>query len=68
MPVSHHVDGNRRRAAYTVQLRNWKTGSEVATPDFAFKPPPGATQIGIDELKKLKDMGELPSHFILGGK
>jgi hypothetical protein len=53
---------------YTVQLRNWKTGSEVATPDFAFKPPPGAKQIGIDELKKLKDMGELPSHFILGGK
>ena len=53
---------------YTVQLRNWKTGSEAATPDFAFKPPSGAKQISIDELKKLKDMGELPSHFILGGK
>jgi hypothetical protein len=53
---------------YTVQLRNWKTGSEVATPDFAFKPPSGAKQISIDELKKVKDMGELPSHFILGGK
>ena len=53
---------------YTVQLRNWKTGSEVATPDFAFKPPAGAKQISIDELKKVKDMGELPSHFILGDK
>ena len=52
----------------TVQLRNWKTGSDVATPDFAFKPPSDAKQISIDELKKLKDMGELPSHFILGGK
>ena len=30
---------------YTIQLRNWKTGSEVATPDFAFKPPAGAQQI-----------------------
>ena len=53
---------------YTVQLRNWKTGSEVATPDFAFAPPSGAKQISLDELKTLKDMGELPSNFILGGK
>ena len=53
---------------YTVQLRNWKTGSEVATPDFAFKPPAGAKQISIEELKKVKDAGELPSHFILGDK
>ena len=53
---------------YTVQLRNWKTGSEVATPDFAFKPPSGAKQISVDEFKKVKDMGELPSPFILGGK
>ena len=53
---------------YTVQIRNWRTGSDVATPDFAFKPPSDAKQISIDELKKLKDMGELPSHFILGGK
>ena len=53
---------------YTVQIRNWRTGSEVTTPDFAFKPPSGAKQISIDELKELKDMGELPSHFILGGK
>jgi len=53
---------------YTVQLRNWKTGSEVGTPDFAFKPPSGAKQISVDELKKVKDMGELPSNFTLGGK
>ena len=57
-----------RAAVDTVQLRNWKTGSEVTMPDFAFKPPPGAKQIGIDELKAVKDMGELPSHFILGGQ
>ena len=53
---------------YTVQIRNWKTGSDAATADFAFTPPSDAKQISIDELKKLKDMGELPSHFILGGK
>ena len=53
---------------YTVQLRNWKTGSEVGTPDFTFTPPSGAKQIGVDELKNVKDMGELPSNFTLGGK
>ena len=53
---------------YTVQLRNWKTGSDVAKADFAFKPPSGAKQMTIDELQKVKDMGELPSHFILGDK
>ena len=52
----------------TVQLRNWKTGSEVAKTDFAFKAPAGARLINLDELKKTKDMGELPSHFIVGGQ
>jgi len=53
---------------YTVQLRNWKTGSDAAKMDFAFKPPPGARQIDLDQLKATKDMGELPSHFIVGGQ
>ena len=53
---------------YTVQLRNWKAGSEVAKTDFAFKPPAGARLIDHDELKATKDMGELPSHFIVGGQ
>ena len=53
---------------YSFQLRNWKTGSDVATRDFDFKPPAGARRIDLDELKAMKDMGELPSHFIVGGK
>ena len=53
---------------YTIQLRNWRTGREVATTDYAFKPPAGARRINLDELKTMKDMGELPSNFIVGGK
>ena len=53
---------------YTIQLRNWKTGGDVATTDYVFKPPAGARQINLDELKAMKNMGELPSHFIVGGK
>ena len=53
---------------YTVQLRNWKTGSEAAKTDFAFKPPAGARKIDLEALKTMKDMGELPSHFVVGDK
>ena len=53
---------------YSVQLRNWKTGGDVPTTDFAFKPPAGARQISLDELKTIKNMGELPSNFIVGGQ
>jgi hypothetical protein len=53
---------------YSVQLRNWKTGADVPTGDFAFKPPAGARQISLDELKTMKGMGELPGNFIVGGQ
>jgi hypothetical protein len=53
---------------YSIQIRNWKTGAEVVATDFNFKPPANARRIEMDELKKLKDAGELPSHFALGGK
>jgi hypothetical protein len=53
---------------YSIQLRNWQTGDEVAAVDFDFKAPAGARQIQLDELKAMKNMGELPSHFVLGGK
>ena len=53
---------------YGIQFRNWRTGGEVATRDFAFKPPAGARRIDFDELKTMKDMGELPSNFTMGGK
>jgi len=45
---------------YTVDLRDWKTGSEVAADDFAFKPPPGAQKLKPGEFP---DADELPSVF-----
>ena len=30
---------------YTVDVRDWKTGTDVAADDFAFKPPPGARKL-----------------------
>lgn len=51
---------------YSVQTRDWKTGSEGASGGFSFVAPAGARQIDLKDLAKLKDMGELPSNFLVG--
>jgi len=43
---------------YTVDVRSWKTGAEVATADFAFKAPAGARK---QEAGELPDIDELPA-------
>src|SRR5262245_24069864 len=53
---------------YSIQIRNWKTGSDVPSVNFGFTAPANARKISFDELKKMKDAGELPSHFVLGGE
>jgi hypothetical protein len=45
---------------YSIQIRDWKTGSEVAAHDFAFKAPTDAKKI---DLKELVDFDELPAQF-----
>ena len=50
---------------YSVELRNWKTGSEVAADDFMFKIPMNAEKIDITELQD--KAGDLPSNFAMGG-
>lgn len=49
---------------YSIQTRNWETGSKVAATDFSFKNPTKADKV---ELKDLKDTDELPDHFMIGG-
>jgi hypothetical protein len=49
---------------YSIQIRDWKTGAEVASDDFAFRAPTGAKKV---ELKELVDIDELPAHFSIGG-
>jgi hypothetical protein len=53
---------------YSIQIRNWNAGGNVETAAFGFKAPPGAKRIELAELQKMKNMGELPSHFLLGGQ
>jgi hypothetical protein len=53
---------------YSIQIRDWKTGSEVKSVGFSFTAPADARKIELQDLAKLKDMGELPSNFQIGGK
>ena len=47
---------------YSIQVRDWKTGDEVAATDFSFKNPTKADKV---ELKDLKGTDALPDHFII---
>jgi hypothetical protein len=51
---------------YSVQIRDWKTGDEVATNDFGFQPPTDAKKIDAKDLKNMKGADELPSNFAIG--
>jgi len=51
---------------YSIQIRAWRTGDEVAKDDFAFEAPDGAKEIAFEELRgKLHD---LPENFKTGDK
>lgn len=47
--------------SYTIDVRSWKTDSEVASDDFAFKAPAGAKQV--KKLADIPDIDELPDNF-----
>jgi len=48
---------------YSIQIRDWKTGAEVASDDFSFKNATNAKKI---DLKDLPDTDELPNIFAIG--
>jgi len=49
---------------YSIQIRDWKTGGEVASDDFGFDNATNAEKI---DLKDLQDMmSDLPQHFVRG--
>jgi hypothetical protein len=48
---------------YTIQIRDWKTGDEVAAADFSFNNSTNAKEV---ELKNLEGTDELPEHFVIG--
>jgi hypothetical protein len=49
---------------YSIEIRDWKTGTDVAAGDFVFNNTTGAKKV---DIKDLKDIDELPAHFAVGG-
>jgi len=47
---------------YSVEVSDWRTGAEVASPGFSFANSTGAQEIGIEEL----NISELPQNFTKG--
>lgn len=58
--TSKHVD---QAPQYSIQIRDWKTGDEVAADDFSFKAPLDAQKMDAKDLKNMKGADELPSNF-----
>jgi len=54
--------GVNRAPQYTIDIRGWKTGAQVAADSFALRIPPGARKIDPSELR---DFDELPAIFAL---
>jgi hypothetical protein len=48
---------------YSVQIREWKTASEVVADDFGFKNATNANKV---DAKELTDLDELPKHMMMG--
>jgi hypothetical protein len=51
---------------YSIQIRDWKTGNEVAPDDFSFKAPADAKKIDVKDIKNMKGADELPANFSTG--
>ena len=50
---------------YSIQIRDWKTGDEVAPDDFGFANASGAEKIELEDLQSM--MSDLPQNFRKGG-
>jgi hypothetical protein len=51
---------------YTLDVRDWKAGEEVAASDFGFKAPNGAKKLDTQELKTMKGLSDMPDNFSIG--
>jgi hypothetical protein len=49
---------------YSIQIRDWKSGPEVAAGDYRFTNATNAKKV---DVKELTELVELPNHFVIGG-
>jgi hypothetical protein len=49
---------------YSIQIRDWKSGPEVAAGEYRFTNATNAKKV---DVKELTELVELPNHFVIGG-
>ena len=49
---------------YTVEVRTWRTGDEIAADDFTFVSPTGASEVELEAFRAT--LSEFPDHFSIG--
>ena len=66
-PCRYVITSNKVAQApeYSITIRDWKSGAEVGSEDFAFKNATSAKKV---DMKVLSDMDELPKIFAVGGR
>ena len=66
-PCRYVITSNKAAQApeYSITIRDWKSGAEAGSEDFAFKNATSAKKV---DMKVLPDMDELPKIFAVGGK
>jgi hypothetical protein len=50
---------------YSIQVRDWKAGNEVASGDFSFKNATSANKVDLKDLRE--KLSDLPANFTIGG-
>ena len=51
---------------YSIQIRDWKAGDQVAMDDFSFKAPADAKKVDAKDIKTMKGADEFPANFSMG--
>jgi hypothetical protein len=51
---------------FTMEIRDWKAGADVAHADFSFRPPAGAKHMDVKDLEALKETSDLPENYKSG--
>lgn len=51
---------------FTMEIRDWKAGSQLAGAGFGFTPPAGAKRMDVKDLAALKETSDLPENYRTG--
>jgi hypothetical protein len=52
---------------FSIQIRSWSAGDDVASIDFSFKAPADAEKLDAKDVGSIRGADELPGNYAMGG-